>query len=83
MPEKHYPLKRHCMIVFALYPLGETRVQREAEALLRQGYEVDVICIRMPGEAPNDEYKGVKIYREEIRLPIVLTKGGALGRKFL
>ena len=71
------------MIVFSLYPLGETRVQREAEALLRQGYEVDVICIRMPGEAPNDEYKGVKIYREEIRLPIVLTKSGALSRKFL
>ena len=42
--------RRHCMIVFAPYPLGETRVQREAEALLKHGYEVDVICVRLPGE---------------------------------
>ena len=38
--------RRHCMVVYAIYPLAETRVQREAEALLKHGYEVDVICLR-------------------------------------
>jgi glycosyltransferase involved in cell wall biosynthesis len=71
------------MIVFAPYPLGETRVQREAEALLRDGYEVDVICIRLPGELAVDEYKGVKIYREKHRFPIPLSKKSAIGEKFL
>ena len=41
---------RHCMVVYAPYPLGETRVQREAEALVDAGYEVDVICMRDEGE---------------------------------
>jgi hypothetical protein len=45
---------KHCMIVFAPYPLGETRVQREAEALLKNGINVDVICIQM-AENPIDE----------------------------
>jgi len=72
---------RHCMVVYASYPLGETRVQREAEALVKHGYKVDVICIRMPGEPATDEYRGVKIYREEYRLPYSLAKGSALGEK--
>ena len=83
MPVKHSPIKRHCMVVFALYPLGETRVQREAEALVRHGYEVDVICIRIPGEPSMDEYKGVKIYREKHRLPFNLARGSGLSEKFL
>ena len=64
-------IKRHCMVVFAPYPLGETRVQREAEALLRAGYQVDVICLRLRGEPAQDEYKGVSIYREAFRMPWV------------
>lgn len=71
------------MIVFAPYPLGETRVQREAEALVKHGYEVDVICIRLPDELPIDEYKGVKIYREKYRSPFVMATGSGLGVKFL
>jgi glycosyltransferase involved in cell wall biosynthesis len=63
----HKP-KRHCMVVFAQYPLGETRVQREAEALLRHGYEVDVICVRLRGQPALDEHRGVRIYRGEYKL---------------
>lgn len=67
------------MVVFASYPLGETRVQREAEALLKQGYEVDVICVRMPGSPAVDRYKGVTIYREKYRfLPRMLKNDGLL-----
>jgi glycosyltransferase involved in cell wall biosynthesis len=75
--------KRHCMIVYARYPLGETRVQREAEALINNCYEVDVICVRIPGEAAVDEYKGVRIYREEYRFPVHLAKRNGLANKFL
>jgi glycosyltransferase involved in cell wall biosynthesis len=59
--------KRHCMIVHAHYPLGETRVQREAEALLRQNYEVDVICLRARSELKRDQFKGVRIFRLPVR----------------
>lgn len=66
--------KRHCMVVYARYPLGETRVQREAEELVRQGYQVDVICIHTPSEAPAlDFHRGVRIYRVPFRFPAFLA----------
>jgi glycosyltransferase involved in cell wall biosynthesis len=51
------------MVVYAYYPLGETRVQREAEALMSDGYEVDVICTRLPGEAAIEICDGVRVCR--------------------
>lgn len=75
--------RHHCMIVYARYPLGETRVQREAEALLKNGYEVDVICLRYPGDLAVDHYNGVRIFREKFRLPAIFDKIGGLGEKFL
>jgi glycosyltransferase involved in cell wall biosynthesis len=62
------------MIVHAYYPVGETRVQREALALIDAGYAVDVICLREPGEAPRAEEDGVQIYR----LPVRRHKGYGL-----
>jgi glycosyltransferase involved in cell wall biosynthesis len=75
--------KRYCMVVFARYPLAETRVQREAEALIKHGYEVDVICIQVPGEIAVDYYRGVRIYRARYRFPAHLTKEGGLTYDFL
>lgn len=71
--------KRHCMVVYAQYPLGETRVQREAEALIANGYDVDVICFRRPNQPAVDVYQGVHIYRESYRL-WPLKRGGLIGR---
>ncbi len=62
---------RHCMVVISYYPLAETRVQREAEALVAQGYDVDVLCLRGPGESPEERYRSVQIYR----LPVKRKKG--------
>jgi len=59
--------KRHCMVVFATYPYGETRVQREAEALVGHGYEVDVICLRGQSDTAVDTHHGVTIYRLPMR----------------
>jgi glycosyltransferase involved in cell wall biosynthesis len=70
--------RRHCMVVYAYYPLAETRVQREAEALVDAGYAVDVICLRKPSESARERYRGVEIHR----LPVRLNKAG-LGRQFL
>ena len=60
-------LKRHCMVVHAYYPIGEPRVQREAEALTDSGYEVDVICLRQPGEPAHATVHGVNVYRLPVR----------------
>lgn len=70
--------KRHCMVVHAYYPVGETRVQREALALIDQGYEVDVICLRDDGERATAVEDGVKIYR----LPVKRHKGRGLVVQF-
>lgn len=78
MSVKNMP-KRHCMIVHAYYPVGETRVQREALALIDAGYAVDVICLREQGEAPRAEEDGVQIYR----LPVRRHKGHGLFVQFL
>jgi glycosyltransferase involved in cell wall biosynthesis len=74
---------RCCMIVYATYPLAETRVQREAEVLLQHGYEVDVICLRLPDDLPVDAYKGVRIFREKYRFPLLGSKESGLRGKFL
>lgn len=70
--------KRHCMVVLAYYPLGETRVQREAEALVAHGYDVDVICTRGAGEPPEAVHQGVSIHRLPLRI-----KKGSLFKQFL
>jgi glycosyltransferase involved in cell wall biosynthesis len=59
---------RHCMVVHAYYPLAETRVQREAETLVRAGFNVDVICLRDEGEHPRDRWGGVEVHRLRARV---------------
>ncbi len=59
--------KKHCMVVHAYYPLGETRVQREAEALRDRGYQVDILCLRLPGEPATETDQGLHIYRLPVR----------------
>jgi glycosyltransferase involved in cell wall biosynthesis len=71
-------IRRHCMIVHALYPLAETRVQRQAEALSARGYEVDVICLRGSKELPQEQHRGVQVYR----LPVKASGGGLLRQFF-
>lgn len=66
--------KRHCMIVHAYYPLGETRVEREAGALTDHGYQVDIICLRAPGENPRESHHAAQIHR----LPVKRSRGDLL-----
>ncbi len=55
------------MVVHHVYPLAEPRVEREAQALLRHGFEVDVICLQEKGEPGVDTAEGVNIYRLPVR----------------
>lgn len=54
---------RHAMVVHAYYPVGETRVQREAAALVEEGMEVEVICLRRRGEPACEVIDGVTVRR--------------------
>jgi glycosyltransferase involved in cell wall biosynthesis len=75
--EKSEDRLKHCMVVHAYYPLGETRVEREALALRDQGLSVEVICLRKPGELAHEVIDGVRIHR----LPIRRNKArGAMGQ---
>ena len=60
-------VKRHCMVVHAYYPLGETRVEREAMALIERGYEVDVLCLRDEGDSEYEVIDGVHVYHLPVR----------------
>jgi len=71
--------KRHCMVVHAYYPIGEPRVQREAEALVSHGYEVDVICLRQLQEPSRAVVQGINVYR----MPIRRHKGRGTGLQLL
>lgn len=79
LEQRRTPLLRHCMIVHAYYPLGETRVEREARALVRGGYAVDVICLRAAGEQPVEQAEGITIHR----LPVGRHKGRGTGVQLL
>lgn len=58
---------KHCMVVYAAYPYFETRVQREAEALIARGHEVDLVCPRLNDDSLIDEHGGVNIHRVKLR----------------
>jgi len=65
------------MLVHGYYP-GDPRVRREAEALVEAGYEVEVVCLRVPKppgiqkEPCQDKVNGVQIYR----LQLACRRGG-------
>ncbi len=55
------------MIVHSQYPLGETRVQREAGALVDAGFQVEVICLREEAEAFTEVVDRVRVHRMPVR----------------
>ncbi|HEX6289303.1 MAG TPA: glycosyltransferase family 4 protein [Herpetosiphonaceae bacterium] len=71
--------RRHCMVVHAYYPVREPRVEREVSALLKHGYEVDVICLRQDGEPAVDTHNGVRIFR----LPVKRHRGSGAAVQLL
>ena len=62
---------RVCMVVYSYYP-NDPRVRKEAVALVRNGYEVTIICLRNKGEARGEVVDGVFVRR----LPLMTERGG-------
>jgi glycosyltransferase involved in cell wall biosynthesis len=67
------------MVVHAHYPIGETRVEREARALVDSGYAVDVICLRSGSEPAEAIQDGITVYR----LPVKRHKRRGAGVQLL
>src|ERR1700687_5679773 len=59
-------MSRACMIVHSTYP-ADPRVRRESEALLSNGWHVDVICLRGEGEKSIENCGGATAYRFQIK----------------
>ncbi len=53
---------RICVVRQFYFP-QETHLRRDVQALLNEGYKVDVICMRAPGEMLFDRWMSVNIYR--------------------
>jgi glycosyltransferase involved in cell wall biosynthesis len=73
MPRNWFAGKRTAMVVFSLYP-ADPRPRRAAEALLKEGMRVDLIC-EGDGQSPKRETQdrlGI------IRIPIRHHRGGVL-----
>ena len=61
---------RVCIITHSGYPV-EPRARRMAEALTMHGHAVDVLCLRLPGQAAEETIERVNV----IRLPVVRHQG--------
>jgi len=58
-------VSRIAIVVHAVYP-GDPRIRRQSDALIAAGHEVDLFCLRGPGEAPEEADGAVRI----MRLPV-------------
>jgi len=56
-----------CMVAYTLYEM-DNRVRRYAEALAKQGAEVDVYSLKKPGQSDTGELNGVRIHRMQTRV---------------
>jgi glycosyltransferase involved in cell wall biosynthesis len=63
------------MLVHGPYPL-DPRVVRAARVAINEGYDVDVVATRQPGEPAEERVEGVRVFR----LPVTHTMGGAAAR---
>ena len=54
--------KRVCIVRQNYFP-DEDHIRKNVEALTDAGFQVDVICLRAPGEAAREEYRGGTVSR--------------------
>jgi glycosyltransferase involved in cell wall biosynthesis len=64
-PRTMHGPKRVAVLVHAVFP-GDPRVRRQADALMEGGYQVDIICLRQPGEPSREVNDGQRV----VRLPV-------------
>ncbi len=62
MKSKEVKPKKILMVVLSNYP-NDPRVRREAEALVKNGYKVDIICLSSGKELPEENFCGTRVFR--------------------
>jgi glycosyltransferase involved in cell wall biosynthesis len=65
--------KKAAMVLFSYYP-ADPRPRRAADALLKAGMSVDLICLRDESASKRETLNGINVFR----LPITHTRGGKL-----
>jgi glycosyltransferase involved in cell wall biosynthesis len=70
---KEGAMPRVCIVRRDYYPQSP-HVHRDAQALVADGFDVDVVCLRRPGQKAYERLDGVGIYR----LPIAKRRAGLL-----
>src|SRR6476660_9136812 len=63
--------KHAAVVLFSHYP-ADPRPRRAAEAMIRAGMSVDLICLKGESESLRETVNGVNV----LRLPIPKTRGG-------
>lgn len=58
--------RKYCMVVLKYYPL-DPRVEREAQALVKHGMEVHVVCLRNSDQPAFSDEEGVRVHRLPLR----------------
>ncbi len=53
---------RVCIVRHGYFPM-DVRVRRETSALVAAGFEVDIVCLRLPGQPWRESVDGATIYR--------------------
>jgi glycosyltransferase involved in cell wall biosynthesis len=72
-PVRNLKGKRVGMVLFSTYP-ADPRPHRAAEALLREGMSVDLICLREANETARERHGGLDV----IRVPLTHRRGNKL-----
>jgi glycosyltransferase involved in cell wall biosynthesis len=67
-------VSRVALVVHAAYP-GDPRIRRQTDALAAAGHEVDLFCLRAPGEAREETVGPLRI----VRLPVSRAFHGFAG----
>ena len=66
MNKKNKTHNKILMLVYSHLP-GDTRVRREADALITCGYKVDVLCLKDEDEDSREVFEGINIYRMNLK----------------
>jgi glycosyltransferase involved in cell wall biosynthesis len=67
-------VSRVAIVAHAAFP-ADPRLRRQTDALISAGHQVDLFCLRAPGEVPEELIRGVRV----IRLPVHRALSGFAG----
>src|SRR5215475_7175107 len=65
--------KRVAMVMFSHYP-ADPRPRRVVEALVKEGMQVDLVCLADGNEPKSESFEGLEI----LRVPLERRRGGKL-----